>query len=650
MQFPPLLLLFLSVMPAVRFSVVSVNASCRLLGGGFGWHAVGWLCLALLGLALPARAEQDLVVQRSYLEDPGGVMSFENVQHTQGWQPFAGSLPLRNKGYPFWVRLRVRAAAAGDWVLRVQPSMLQDIQIFQREPNGTWVMQRLGSHHAYQDRERSELVPSVRYRAPSGEGVVFIRVQSATAVAAFSVISVQESREMDMRTHVLISLYVGFGLVLMCISLLSWWATGQRLWGVSAGFDLATFLLVLLQMGVVGKYLLPYSKNFLSEVILFANSLHTALACVLFFGLLRLFKASIWCTWVYAACILMLPVLWLLIGSGLGAQAMALNNMEVLLLSLWGGVAVWFVPIPDRLLNVLLKTMNTCLAGYLILWLYPVLIPFEGWFNLSLYPAVPSNFFTMVGTLIILARHTQLDIQRRNALESQKQEADLALVYEKQRHAETNSFLSMALHELKTPLSLLRVAVQHLQRNPHTKHEEQTDRLAKMQRAVDNIDAILERCVAVDHLEQGSLAVQLEDIDLTAVLAECVAQTQEAERIRWSSPAAIAIFADGVLLSLMVRNLLDNALRYGDASTPVTLQVRVNDTAVVISVCNAPGRGGWPNPEKLFQKYYRAPSALFCSGTGLGLYWVAQVAQQMQAAVRYVPDPQNVVFELCLKK
>ena len=46
----------------------------------------------------------------------------------------------------------------------------------------------------------------------------------------------------------------------------------------------------------------------------------------------------------------------------------------------------------------------------------------------------------------------------------QKQATDAALRYEKQRHAETSSFLSMVLHELKNPLSLLRVAIQHLQR------------------------------------------------------------------------------------------------------------------------------------------------------------------------------------------
>ncbi|MBN9340681.1 MAG: hypothetical protein J0H52_11435, partial [Comamonadaceae bacterium] len=178
-----------------------------------------WLCCALLawiGLALPAHAAQDLVQQRSYLEDPGGALSITDIQRAQGWQSFTGPLPLRNKGTPFWVRLQVQPPPAGDWVVRVQPGLLQDIQVFQRTAHGAWEVQRLGSSHAYQARERVELAFSVLLHSPPGEAAtVFVRVRSDSAIAHFKVISAQDSQEFDIRTHVLVGLYTGFSVVVM---------------------------------------------------------------------------------------------------------------------------------------------------------------------------------------------------------------------------------------------------------------------------------------------------------------------------------------------------------------------------------------------------------------------------------------------------
>ena len=617
---------------------------------GLGCHAL-LVCIGLLGIWLPAQAALDLVEQRSYLEDPEGVLSIADIERAQGWQTFEGPLPLRNKGIPFWVRLQVRQPPPGIWVIRVQPSLLQDIQIFQRATDGAWDVQHLGARHAYRGRERSELAFSVRYRSsPGEEATVFVRVHSPTSIAHFTVISTEESQEFDIRTHVLVGLYMGFSVVVMCISLLAWRVTRESFWGLNAGFDFATFVVVGLQMGLVAKYLLPDSHGVLDQLSLCANSIHSASACLLFRSILPLFNVPAWCTLAYTVCVGLLPVQLLLIGVGQGAQAMALNNLGMLCVALWGGVVVWFASMEDRILRLLFKTLGICLVAYLLLWLIPAIAPLPPLFNVSLYPTLPSNFFTMLMASLIMARHTQLKLQQQTTLEQQKHATDAALHYEKQRHAETSSFLGMVLHELKNPLSLLRVAIQHLQRTPDAQPEDRGARLTKMQRAVDNIDAILERCVAVDHLEQGALTVEANHEDLTALLVQCAEHTAQSQRIRLELPANVQLQVDGALLRLMVRNLLDNALRYGDPHSPVTLRLDVLETSVHIKVCNAPGRAGWPEPEKLFQKYYRAPSALFCSGTGLGLYWVAQVACLMRATVRYVPDSHHIVFELCLSR
>ena len=65
-----------------------------------------------------------------------------------------------------------------------------------------------------------------------------------------------------------------------------------------------------------------------------------------------------------------------------------------------------------------------------------------------------------------------------------------------------------------------------------------------------------------------------------------------------------------------------------------------------MEVRNRVGRAGWPDPDRLFQKYYRAPAAQGTSGTGLGLYWVRQVAERVGGRVDYRGEDDDAVFTL----
>lgn len=88
---------------------------------------------------------------------------------------------------------------------------------------------------------------------------------------------------------------------------------------------------------------------------------------------------------LYGLLLGLLPVQLLLISLGQGAQAMALNNLGMLCVTLWGGVVVWFASIEDRTLRLLFKTLSICLVAYLLLWLMPAIAPLPLLSNVSLY-------------------------------------------------------------------------------------------------------------------------------------------------------------------------------------------------------------------------------------------------------------------------
>lgn len=71
-------------------------------------------------------------------------------------------------------------------------------------------------------------------------------------------------------------------------------------------------------------------------------------------------------------------------------------------------------------------------------------------------------------------------------------------------------------------------------------------------------------------------------------------------------------------------------------------------SGVEIRVTNEPGEAGWPDPDRVFRKYYRSPGARRGSGSGLGLYLVAGLARMLGGAAEYRPTSAQVQFVVWL--
>jgi K+-sensing histidine kinase KdpD len=113
------------------------------------------------------------------------------------------------------------------------------------------------------------------------------------------------------------------------------------------------------------------------------------------------------------------------------------------------------------------------------------------------------------------------------------------------------------------------------------------------------------------------------------------------------------ISTDYQCLEIILNNLLDNASRYGDAVHPIQVNVaKVSNSEGVAGICltvsNKTGIASWPDPDRVFQKYYRSPGAQAISGTGLGLFLVASMAKILGGTCTYAPDDTHVRFELWL--
>ena len=216
------------------------------------------------------------------------------------------------------------------------------------------------------------------------------------------------------------------------------------------------------------------------------------------------------------------------------------------------------------------------------------------------------------------------------------------LELEKKRREDQSRFMDMLNHELKTPLSVIRIAMgPESDADPIKRHAIQ---------AAKDIDAVVERCLQADQMEQQKMAPKSQRCDIKLVLSEF--QLNGTQEIEFHISQLPEIYSDPQLLHIVFSNLIGNALKYRKLQTPVQILAEPSTDqgrdGILVTVINIPGDAGMPDPERVFEKYYRSPGAHGNTGSGIGLYLVHNMMALLNGRVRYCPYANKVRFELWL--
>ncbi|MBO9686191.1 MAG: HAMP domain-containing protein [Mitsuaria chitosanitabida] len=195
------------------------------------------------------------------------------------------------------------------------------------------------------------------------------------------------------------------------------------------------------------------------------------------------------------------------------------------------------------------------------------------------------------------------------------------------------SLLANASHELRSPLARLKMAFAMLE----DASPAQRARLGlEINTNIAELDALVEEVLLASRLEGGAQSLRPERVDLVAVAAESAARASAELEVEPGLEHVI-IHGDERLIRRALRNLLENARRYGGPDVEVKLR-RAGQSQVEIQVCD---RGpGVPEPmrERIFEAFFRMPGhAEVSGGVGLGLSLVRQIALAHQGAVRCDP-------------
>lgn len=206
--------------------------------------------------------------------------------------------------------------------------------------------------------------------------------------------------------------------------------------------------------------------------------------------------------------------------------------------------------------------------------------------------------------------------------------------------ASQKSLLANASHELRSPLARIRMGMELMGSSPSPTFK------AEIARNISELDQLIEEILLASRLDAKDADMgTVESVDLVGLAAEECARTQATLD---TPTATLAVPGIAKLLRRAVRNLLENARRYGAGD--VTLVLSQDNTHATLQVCD---RGpGVPEAlqERIFEPFYRLPGASEREGgVGLGLALVKSITQRHGGTVtcRNRPDG-GACFEIRL--
>ncbi len=246
-------------------------------------------------------------------------------------------------------------------------------------------------------------------------------------------------------------------------------------------------------------------------------------------------------------------------------------------------------------------------------------------------------FPLLLAQLLVALITTQRESARQQELQRHASELE-------QANQTKDQFLSMASHELKTPITFIRAQVQfdlrRLAKQKELPPEVTTLRetLEQVDRQTHHLQGLVNDFLDLSILREERVPLRLARCDLTAKCREVIEKQQAISgrsMVLQAPSTPIILNADGERIGQVVINLVTNALKYSPEESTVLISISQLNSETTIQVHN----DGQPIPtqqqKRIFEPYYRTPNARSSGekGWGLGLAICKEIVERHQGRI-----------------
>ncbi|MFJ5446751.1 7TM-DISM domain-containing protein [Methylobacillus methanolivorans] len=602
------------------------------------------LCWACVGSAYA----NDLIVKREVFSDIQGQLNIETVQH----QPFKPINNLLIAGYTpatQWMRITIRPTSKAYIELRIRPTYLDEITLYSPDPQrpGQWLEKVTGDRYAYQGRDRHNAITHgfviAGHNVPT---VYYLKLRTtSTSLMHVEALPDDEASLKEMRQHIIVVLYLAIMLWLGFWSANDFISKPQLLTGLFTFYQLAHILYALAILGYLAPWT-PIDQLALNDTLTSIAILTIVFISILFhYVLLSQYKPNRWGMRILLCLAALFPVLLCGLVTGFTQEALKYNAYLVVLSTALLFPLALSASAEEKDIAPSRKTLRI-IYGLHSLSLIVSILPVMGW-----SPAAEWNLNAILGHSVISAFLMYIILQQRSSASLRESNnaklslrlANQELALERQKRDEMGYFMAMITHELKTPLSVIRLSLDALSITGQPKRH--------IEQSISDISNMIDRCAQISKIEEKNIKINYEACDLAGILQSLVTEYDCIERVELSIHIMTPLRCDHLMLRLILRNLLENALKYSPANSAISIRINAqteNDgrSGIAISVENSVD--STPDLIRIFDKYYREAQSSKHTGFGLGLYLSRAVALSLNGSLNASLYHHRIRFTLWL--
>ena len=620
---------------------------------------------------LPAQSAQpaqpSAFQSKAYFKDASGNAGIESLASAD-FKPYAGNFQMLFENHPLWFRLTPQPASArevgaldtaGPLVLRVGPHSVDRIELHERVA-GQWVRRIAGD----QQPKTHNICPDDYHcfaldpgRAP-GEPI-YLRIQTNGLAAIHTQLLQGDALMAAVTTRVTdLTVSMTLGLCLLLVGMFLAWRGKTPLMVVYCLFQTSVIVFLASNNGYMQRLLpmiAPEGHSFLGQASLIVRYLLMVLAG--------------WIVLLYHKPTRNFHLLCL------GLALISATSMALLCLGQTQYALV---------LTMLLFCVNPFVQIYGVItcsafvkgWRYRILLGAYGlasilvvvgtasMFGVVNNPNTQSTLITggdwrlnglFVGVVFFLITLSE-EISRRNdkarELETLRESAVNARTNAEQLK-ERSALIDMLTHELKTPLGTIQFSLATLKRAV-AGDSESIQRIQRIDTSVKRMDDMIEHVANSNKIERSDLMLQRELMPASELIHEFMDEYSSQDRFELRIEPDAAFLSDRKMLSLLLENLISNAVKYSVVTTPILLTVSGQPAVTqgkspaaswtCFEICNEVAPDKVPDESRLFERYYRHPEVQNQPGMGIGLSLVLSAAEKIDAVVDYRRADQLITF------
>jgi two-component system, OmpR family, phosphate regulon sensor histidine kinase PhoR len=213
---------------------------------------------------------------------------------------------------------------------------------------------------------------------------------------------------------------------------------------------------------------------------------------------------------------------------------------------------------------------------------------------------------------------------------------------QKRQLAKKDEFISVASHELKTPLTSLKAYIQLISNSKYLP-EDIALYVKKANQSVNRLQSLISDLLDVSKIQAGKLTFTTECFNLSELIASCVeniSHVYASHSIKKKLDPVLTVKGNAERIEQVVMNLVSNSVKYSPARSEIIITAEKKDNAAVVTVTDFGIGLSDANQQRIFERFYRVENtSVPTPGLGMGLYIASEIIKEHNGRISVKSRP-----------